>query len=107
MPYNPPIPGASRGPHKGQKPSRPFASLVEAERMIQVSILLPSSAFVGWLIGAWLDKMLHQTWISLVGIVFGGISGIVYVVRLVMVTGAGAKRTRHKGTDVASRGEKP
>ena len=51
---------------------------------MQIAILLPSSAFVGWLMGAWLDKVLHQSWISLVGILFGGISGIVYVVRLVM-----------------------
>jgi len=52
--------------------------------MIQVAVLLPCSAFVGWMFGALLDKLLHQTWISLVGILFGGISGIVYVVRMVI-----------------------
>lgn len=59
--------------------------------MMEVAFLLPCSAFVGWGIGLWLDRTLHQTWISLVGILFGGISGIVYVVRMV-VTGPGSKR---------------
>ena len=63
-------------------------SLAEAEKMMQVAVLLPSSAFVGWLLGAGLDKLFHQTWITLVGILFGGISGIVYVVRMVITAGA-------------------
>ncbi len=55
---------------------------------MQVAVLLPSSAFVGWLIGAGLDKLFHQTWITLLGILFGGVSGIVYVVRMVVTAGA-------------------
>ena len=85
MPFNRPIP-------KTQQPRSKFAnglaSLAEAERMMQVAVLLPSSAFVGWLIGAGLDKLFDQTWITLVGILFGGISGIVYVVRMVVTSGA-------------------
>lgn len=80
MPFNRPIPK----PRQGTKFSSSLASLVEAEKMIQVAVLLPSSAFVGWIIGAGLDKLFHQTWISLLGILFGGISGIVYVVRMVV-----------------------
>lgn len=55
--------------------------------MMQIAVLLPSSAFVGWLIGAWLDKALHQSWITLAGIIFGGFAGLVYVVRLVIEAG--------------------
>jgi ATP synthase protein I len=80
MPFNRPIPDNKQRP----RIPRGLASLVEAEKMMQIAILLPSSAFVGWLIGAWLDKTLHQTWISLAGILLGGISGLVYVVRLVI-----------------------
>jgi ATP synthase protein I len=86
MPFNPPI----RDQHRPAKSANPLASLVEAEKMMQVALLLPSSAFVGWIFGALLDKALHQTWISLVGILFGGISGIVYVVRMVMAQSAKA-----------------
>ncbi len=72
--------------------------------MMQVAVLLPSSAFVGWLMGAGLDKLFHQTWISLVGILFGGISGIVYVVRMVVT--AGAKPKRGTGADSDKPGAK-
>jgi ATP synthase protein I len=80
MPFNRPIPDSKPRP----RISSGLASLVEDEKMMQIAVLLPSSAFVGWLIGAWLDKTLHQSWISLAGILLGGISGLVYVVRLVI-----------------------
>lgn len=83
MPYNNPIP-EHRQP---KKDSGGLATLVQAEKLMQIAILLPSSAIVGWLGGAWLDKHLHQTWISLAGAAFGGISGLVYVVRLVLTSG--------------------
>ncbi len=85
MPFNPPIPDP--------KPPRKFSggldTLVQAEKLMQIAIMLPSSAFIGWLAGAWLDKHLHQTWIGLAGIVFGGVSGLVYVIRLVVAAGGG------------------
>lgn len=88
MPFNRPIPKE----RQGTKFSSGLASLVEAEKMIQVAVLLPSSAFVGWIFGALLDKVFHQSWIALVGILFGGISGIVYVVRMVIESGKKPKR---------------
>src|SRR5260370_40800728 len=83
MPFNNPIPD-DRPPRKN---SGGLATLVEAEKMMQIAVLLPSSAFVGWLIGAWLDKTLHQSWISLTGIIFGGFAGLLYVVRLGIESG--------------------
>ena len=90
MPFNRPIPDRDQKP----KDSGGIATLVQAEKLMQIAILLPSSAFIGWLGGAWLDLHLHQTWIGLVGILFGGIPGLVYVVRLVM---AGTSRTGSGG----------
>ncbi len=86
MPFNRPIP--DRKPPS--KTGSGIETLIQAEKLMQIAILLPSAAFVGWLAGAWLDGKLHQTWISLAGIVFGGISGLVYVVRLVLSTGGGS-----------------
>jgi len=86
MPFNRPI----QEPRPRTAPSSGIKSLVQAEKLMQIAILLPSSAFIGWLAGAWLDKHLHQEWIGLAGIVFGGISGLVYVIRLVMASGTGA-----------------
>ena len=85
MPFIRPNPDAK----PRSKPSSGLASLVEAEKMMQIAILLPSAAFIGWLAGVWADSLLHQSWIALAGIIFGGVSGLVYVVRLVI--GAGVK----------------
>jgi hypothetical protein len=68
---------------------------VQAEKLMQIAILLPSAAFIGWLLGAWADKAWHQSWIGLAGMVFGGLSGIVYVVRLVLSTGADTQIGNH------------
>jgi ATP synthase protein I len=84
MPYNRPIPD----PPPRRKSSSGLETLVQAEKLMQIAILLPSAAFIGWLLGAWADKAWHQSWIGLAGMIFGGISGIVYVVRLVLSTGA-------------------
>jgi len=83
MPFNRPIP--DREPPS--KTGSGIETLIQAEKLMQIAILLPSAAFIGWLAGAWLDSKLHQGWIGLAGIVFGGISGLVYVVRLVMTSG--------------------
>ena len=87
MPFNNPIPERNRPPEPRRKDSGGIQTLVQAEKLMQIAILLPSAAFVGWLAGAWADKHFHQTWCALVGIAFGGIAGLVYVVRLVLATG--------------------
>lgn len=83
MPYNRPI----RDEKQRRKFSSGMESLVQAEKMMQIALLLPSSAFIGWLIGAWLDRRFHQSWIGLAGIVFGGIAGMVHVIRMVLAAG--------------------
>ena len=60
------------------------SALVQAEKMMQIALVLPCAALVGWLLGGWLGMHLHMPWLGLVGIVFGGVSGLVYVVRLAM-----------------------
>jgi F0F1-type ATP synthase assembly protein I len=77
-------------PNPNAKKSKVYPSgiktLVEAEKMMQIAILLPCAAFIGWLLGYWLGSLLHQPWMPTAGIIFGGVSGLVYVVRLVMST---------------------
>ena len=103
MPFNPPIPDPKPRP----KSKSAFSSWIEAERMMQVALILPCSAGVGWLFGAWLDKVLHQTWISLAGILFGGISGIVYVVRMVVERGSGSDSGPNRGSGSSNPESKP
>jgi len=93
MPFNNPIPDDKRPqgqqPHQLKRDSGGIATLIQAEKLMQIAILLPCSAFVGWLLGSWADRALHQEWISVAGLAFGGIAGLVYVVRLVLSTGDG------------------
>jgi hypothetical protein len=90
MAFNRPIPDRNPAPDK----SGGIQTLIQAEKLTQIAVLLPSAAFIGWLAGAWLDGKLHQSWIGLAGIMFGGISGLVYVVRLVMASGGAADRAK-------------
>jgi hypothetical protein len=94
MPFNRPIPNQKQPSKTGSG----IETLIQAEKLMQIAILLPSAAFVGWLAGAWLDGKLHQSWISLAGIVFGGLSGLVYVVRLVLATGPKGGNGAGKGS---------
>ena len=82
MPFNRPIPETK----PRSKPSTAIQGLVQAEKLMQIALLLPSSAFIGWLAGAWADSHFHQSWIGIAGCVFGGVSGLVYVVRLMITT---------------------
>jgi ATP synthase protein I len=60
--------------------------IVRAERLLQIAFILPLSVVVGWLIGAGIDKWLHQHWIYLPGIVFGAVAGFYEVFRVVQNT---------------------
>jgi ATP synthase protein I len=85
MPFHNPIPDRKQE----KEGSGGIQTLVQAEKLTQIAVLLPSAAFIGWLAGAWLDSKLHQGWIGLAGVMLGGIAGLVYVVRLVISTGGG------------------
>jgi len=80
MPFNRPLPDSGSRP----KRSDGIDAIVKAETGIQIALILPSSVVVCWLIGAWADKHFHQTWISIAGIVFGAISGLVYIIQYVI-----------------------
>jgi hypothetical protein len=42
---------------------------VQAEKLMQIAIMLPCAGFIGWLAGYGLDRWLHQTWIGMAGAV--------------------------------------
>lgn len=103
VPYHNPIPEKKqRGKDAGTLPTQKgqgglaggpgiIGAWVQAEKMMQIVLLLPCAAFIGWLLGYWLDHILHQSWIAMIGIVVGIISGLVGAVRMAMVYGAGPK----------------
>jgi uncharacterized membrane protein YfcA len=98
MAFNRPIPNS----RPRSKMSSGVDAIVQAEKLLQVALMLPCAAVIGWLIGAWADSRLHQTWIAIAGIVFGAVSGLVYVIRMAIT----AERDSRKGTGVNSGNEK-
>ena len=84
MPYNRPIPDAKPDSKQSGKDAGLFSAWIQAEKLMQIALVLPCAAFIGWLIGAWLDHRLHESWIAVAGIVFGGASGMVYSIRVAL-----------------------
>lgn len=65
---------------------------VQAEKLMQIVLVLPSAGFVGWLAGYGLGRWLHQTWMGFAGALFGIVAGLVGVVRMAMIYGADTEK---------------
>jgi F0F1-type ATP synthase assembly protein I len=52
-------------------------------RYSAIGLMLPAATFVGWIIGALLDRWLHTTWLYLAGLIFGIAAGFVQLIRTV------------------------
>jgi F0F1-type ATP synthase assembly protein I len=78
---------ALNAPNPNLKPVKRSGALdgiVRAERLLQIAFILPASVLVGWLIGAGLDKWLHQSWLYLPGLLVGAVAGFIEIFRLVL-----------------------
>jgi len=58
-------------------------SVVQAERLIQLALVLPAATLIGWAIGLGLDHWLGHHWISIAGLLVGAVAGFVEVFRVV------------------------
>ena len=59
-----------------------IAGLVEADKLLQIAFVMPAAVLIGWGAGWWLGHHFHQKWIEIAGVVFGCISGLVYVIQM-------------------------
>lgn len=91
VPYHRPIPERKPGGNSG---SGIFNAWVQAEKLTQVAMMLPSAGFIGWLAGYGLDRWLHQTWIGVTGAIFGIIAGLVAAVRMAIAYSAGSAQDK-------------
>jgi len=74
-------------PHNGcmaEDPRSPKKQWVAAEKYLQLGFTIPAATFVGWLIGAGLDRWLGKQSFSLGGLIVGTIAGFVYFIRTAM-----------------------
>ena len=56
----------------------PMASVAEYNSL---AFLLPASTFVGYIIGYYLDKLFHTSFLYLVFLILGSVSGFVQLLR--------------------------
>jgi len=54
---------------------------VEAEKLLNIAAVMPAAVPSAGAPGWWVGNRLHQHWIFIVGIVFGCISGLFYVIQ--------------------------
>jgi len=85
VPYHNPIPEQKRRGKDSSPGSGMIGAWIQAEKMIQIAMVLPCAGFIGWLAGYGLDRWLHQTWIGIAGAVFGIIAGLVAAIRMAMI----------------------
>lgn len=62
-----------------------ISGLIEAEKLMQIAFVLPAAVLIGWVAGWWLGNALHQKWIEIAGVVFGCVSGLVYVIQMAVL----------------------
>ncbi|HUY81134.1 MAG TPA: AtpZ/AtpI family protein [Acidobacteriaceae bacterium] len=78
MPEQKPNPNAPQhAPHRTET----MQTILKAERLTQIAIVLPAAVLIGWGAGALLDKWLHQDWIYIVGVILGAIAGMIEAIR--------------------------
>jgi len=105
MPFHNPIP-ESRQPAKS---SGGLGSLVEAEKLMQIAMVMPSAVLVGWGLGYLGDHKLHLRWMTASGVIFGCAAGLVYVIQLAFAAERASQRrdTSATGQSDGSSGSQP
>ena len=67
-----------------QNPNQKKNPWVQVGRYSQIALMLPAGVVVGWLIGSALDRWLHTSWISIVGLFLGIAAGMIELIRTVL-----------------------
>ena len=79
-----PQPGADKS-NAGQNSS--VRALIKVEKLTQIAFVLPVSVLVGWLLGAFADRLLHRHWLYLAGLVLGAVAGFLQLFRMIAEPG--------------------
>jgi F0F1-type ATP synthase assembly protein I len=74
----PTIPPEERNPDPKKNP------WLQVGRYSQLALMLPAGTVAGWLLGSALDRWLHTSWISVVGLFLGIAAGMIELIRTVL-----------------------
>ena len=66
-----------------EDPDRKKSPWVQFGRYSQIAFMLPAGTVAGYLLGSLLDRWLHLTWISIVGLLLGTVAGLIELIRTI------------------------
>ena len=67
---------------------------------MQVAFVLPTALVICWFLGWWIAGKTHLKWIEIVGIVFGCIVGLVYVIQMAIAVEKKTSREDESQNDI-------
>jgi len=70
-------------PPSDRDPDRKKSPWVQFGRYSQLAFMLPAGTVAGYLLGALLDRWLHKSWISVVGLLLGTAAGLIELIRTI------------------------
>jgi F0F1-type ATP synthase assembly protein I len=65
-----------------EDPDRKKSPWVQFGRYSEIAFMLPAGTVAGYLLGSLLDRWLHVTWISIVGLILGTVAGLIELIRM-------------------------
>ncbi|MFZ0806871.1 MAG: AtpZ/AtpI family protein [Candidatus Sulfotelmatobacter sp.] len=77
-------PSESESQKREQKPPEKQNPWVQVGRYSQLALMLPAGTVAGWLAGSALDRWLHTSWLSIVGLFLGIAAGMFELIRTVL-----------------------
>src|SRR5580658_4431388 len=105
MPFHNPTPERKQSDADGRKGGGMMSSWIQAEKLMQIALVLPCAAFLGWLAGHWADRHFHQSWMTVVGILLGSASGLIYAVRMAIAAERGSDLSQPSQNGAGSQDE--
>jgi F0F1-type ATP synthase assembly protein I len=64
-------------------PDKKKSPWVQVGRYSELAFMLPAGTVGGWLLGSLLDRWLHVSWISVVGLLLGTVAGLIELIRAI------------------------
>jgi F0F1-type ATP synthase assembly protein I len=71
-------------PHEERSSDKKTNPWLQVGRYSQLALMLPAGTVAGWLLGSALDRWLHTSWISVVGLLLGSAAGMIELIRTVL-----------------------
>ena len=71
-------------PENREKDPGKKTAWVQMATYAELALIFPAATFVGWLMGAALDRWLRTSWLNIVGLILGIVAAFVTLIRTVM-----------------------